>query len=152
MGPRVLTYAEVYGYRTRKPGAILGLPIIGRHWGYVGQTRRPAVRHLEHMTGRGRYNKGPANWADLDPERYVLFSLNHFPQWMLNGVELFFIFILLPVYNHKGNLGNPRRIRLVVARRHRYWRAKMRMRWTPTFRQFAFWALASMAFVIGVLR
>lgn len=118
-GPRWMMPGEVYAYRTRKPGAVLGLPLLGRHWGYVGQTRNPKARHGEHMNGGGRYGKPAANWSDLSPKRYVLFRLGHCPQWLLNLVELIVIRLLLPVYNDRMNRGNPRRITRRKAARQR---------------------------------
>jgi hypothetical protein len=100
----------VYVYRTRKPNALIGLPIVGRHFGYVGQSRNLKARHGEHLYGGGRYGKPPASWSDLKPKRYVLFKLPHCPQWLLDLMEFLFIRILFPVYNDKLNRGNPRRI------------------------------------------
>lgn len=109
----------VYGYRGRKPNALIGLPIIGRHWIYVGQSRNLRARHGEHMRGGGRYGRPPASWSDLAPKRYILFRLPHCPQWLLDLMEFLFIRLLFPVYNHKMNLGNPRRIPLKRAARMR---------------------------------
>lgn len=122
-------YGEVYAYRTRKPGALLGLPIVGRHWGYCGQTRRPDIRDREHRFGGGRYGKLPASWSDLDPTRYVIFRMNHCPQWLLNLVELAVIRALFPVYNDRMNRANPRRVPRHVAAAHRVTRDQGG--WTP---------------------
>jgi hypothetical protein len=117
--PRWTMYGEVYAYRTRKSHAVLGLPFLGWHWGYVGQTRNPKARHGEHLLGGGRYGKPAASWSDLRPRRYVIFKLRHCPQWILNLVELLAIRILCPVYNEKLNRANPRRISRRRALRHR---------------------------------
>jgi hypothetical protein len=118
-GPRWMMSGEVYAYRVRKSHAVLGLPFLGRHWGYVGQTRNPKARHGEHLYGGGRYGHLPAPWSDLKPQRYVLIRLKMCPQWLLNFLEFLAIRILCPVYNEKLNLGNPRRISRRRARRHR---------------------------------
>lgn len=119
LGPRWMMPGAVYAYRVRKSHALFGLPFIGRHWGYVGQTRNLTARDGEHLRGGGRYGKEPAPWSDLAPRRYILFRLKHCPQWLLNLMELIFIRILMPVYNEKLNRGNPRRISRRRARLHR---------------------------------
>lgn len=122
--PRWMMPGEVYAYRVNKPNAFLGLPFIGRHWGYVGQTRNPKARHGEHMDGGGRYGKGPAPWSDLRPKRYTLFKVSHCPQWILNLMERLAVYLLWPVYNDKMNRWNPRRISRIRAARHRYFRER----------------------------
>lgn len=117
--PRWTMPGAVYVYRTRKPGAILGLPLLGRHFAYVGQSRNLKARHREHLEGGGRYNCTPKPWADLDPKRYILFRMKHCPQWALDLVEWLVIQLLLPVYNDKMNRANPRRIPARVATRQR---------------------------------
>lgn len=114
-----MRYGEIYLYRVRKPGAILGLPVLGRHNGYIGQTRNPRARHGEHMNGGGRYGGPAAPWSDLAPRRYVLFRMTHCPQWLLNLAERVAIWALFPVYNDKMNRHNPRRISRPRARRQR---------------------------------
>lgn len=131
--PRWTMPGEVYAYRTRKPGALLGLPLIGRHWGYVGQTRNPKMRDREHLEGGGRYGAAPKDWADLEPRRYVLFRLKHCPQWVLDLAEVVAIRLLLPVYNVQHNRGNPRRVKPAVARAQRRGREMTRMSWSPHF-------------------
>lgn len=127
--PRWTMPGEVYAYRTRKPGALLGLPLLGRHWGYVGQTRNPKARHQEHLEGGGRYGCVPKDWADLEPRRYVLFRMRHCPQWVLDLVEVAVIRTFLPVYNVQHNRGNPRRIRPAVAHLQRLQRDRMGWSW-----------------------
>lgn len=121
----------IYVYRTRKPGALLGLPLIGRHNGYTGQTRNPKMRHIEHTEGGGRYNKPRANWSDLDPKRYLVFYLPMCPKWLLNLMELVAILVTWPVYNDRMNRWNPRRIPLKVAARQREIRDRSGVRWIP---------------------
>lgn len=130
VGPRWRTPGEVYAYRTRKAGAFLRVPVVSYHWGYVGQSRRPDIRHLEHTVGGGRYGKPPSSFSDLEPRRYVLFRMKRCPQWLLNGAEYFFIKVLLPVYNEKMNRGNPRRVSRKRAIRARA-RRDAGMKYTP---------------------
>jgi hypothetical protein len=147
--PRWTLPGEVYAYRTRKPGAIMGLPFLGRHWAYVGQTRNPKMRHREHLYGGGRYGRMPASWSDLKPKKYVLFRLRYCPQWMLSGVELFFILVLWPAYNHVGNKANPRRISIKRARRARIRRDVAGVLWMPVLTWMHFiWGLILFALFI----
>lgn len=105
----------VYVYRCRKPGAIFGWPLIGRHFAYVGETTSFRHRHLQHTVGGGRYGHQAQPWADLDPVCVLRIPLPPW-KWLLHAVETLFILILWPVYNHKKNLWNPRRIPMGVAR------------------------------------
>jgi len=112
----------VYVYRARKPGAVLGLPILGRHTAYVGQTRNLSMRHREHLHGGGRYGQEAKPWADLRPRRYVIFRMRRCPQWLLTTVEVTLIRLLWPVYNVQHNRPNPRRVtprRALLQRRSR---------------------------------
>lgn len=122
---------EVYAYWTRKPGAFWGFPVLGRHCGYVGQTRNPKARHREHLEGGGRYGCEAKPWADLAPKRHVLFRMKHCPQWVLDLVEWIFTKVLLPVYPVKMNRTNPRRISPAMARLQRAQRD--RVGWSLTF-------------------
>lgn len=105
----------VYVYRCRKPGAIFGWPLIGRHFAYVGETTSFHHRHLQHTVGGGRYGHHAQPWADLDPVCVLRIPLPPW-KWLLHLVETLFILLLWPVYNHKKNLWNPRRIPLQVAK------------------------------------
>jgi hypothetical protein len=103
--------AGVYVYRTRKPGAPFGLPIIGRHFAYVGQSKRLDIRHRQH-SGKplpwDRYASTGQPWSDLNP---VCYRLRLPPwRWLLLLVEALLIGLLWPVYNIKLNKHNPRRI------------------------------------------
>lgn len=129
MTPRWRLPGAVYVYRTRKPGALLGLPLLGRHTAYVGQTRNLSARHQEHMNGGGRYGQEAKPWADLSPRRYVVFRMRHCPQWVLNTVEVALIRLLCPVYNVAHNRGNPRRITPRRAKRQRL--SRNTIGWSP---------------------
>lgn len=107
---------EIYAYRTLKPHLAL---VFARHFGYVGQTRNPAARHVEHVHGGGRYGQIAKPWSDLDPVRYVIWHSNSVRDWRLNLAEWAAIKILFPVYNHTMNLTNPRRITLSRAKAQR---------------------------------
>ena len=104
------TTEVIYAYRTRKPGAVFGLPIIGRHWAYVGRTNDLQRRHLEHILGGGPYGAVPKLWADLEPKRYVICRRRRRREWRTHLLEWLFILLLLPVYNVSMNRRNPRRI------------------------------------------
>lgn len=149
--PRWMTYGEVYAYRTRKPWAPWGLPIIGRHWGYGGQTRNPAMRDREHTRGGGRYGKQAAPWSNLDPKRYVLFRLDRCPQWLLNLAERLVILVLMPVYNEKMNKHNPRRISRERARRQRYARDEFGRTyvWVMSVCRWVIWAALAALIVMA---
>jgi hypothetical protein len=123
--------AAIYVWRTRKPGAILGLPIIGRHFAYVGQSRNLAMRKREHLYGGGRYRQEAARWSDLEPKMYVLLKLPFCPQWLLNVLEVMFIQLLWPVYNDRFNRQNLRRISRRRSRNARTRREVTGQRWAP---------------------
>ena len=107
----------VYLYRCDKPGAIFGLPFIGRHNAYVGETGSFAHRHRQHTVGGGTYNSVAQPWADLNPKCYRL------PTWgwkpWLRFVETVVILLSWPVYNDAKNRWNPRRITLNMAKAQR---------------------------------
>lgn len=102
--------AGCYVWRTRKPHAPIGLPFIGRHFAYGGETGSRYHRDLQHIRGGGSYSTLPKPWSDLDPKPYPLpcfFPNNRrFRQFQ----EKLYIRLLLPVYNVEHNKGNPRRI------------------------------------------
>lgn len=114
-GQRMRRGGGWYVIRTRKPYAILGLPIIGRHFGYVGETNNHARRKGEHLHGSTRYREVvlPKPWADLDPKVYQ-FSLPDW-RWLRLSIEAFMIGLLCPVYNVKGQ--QPWNIRRITPRR-----------------------------------
>jgi hypothetical protein len=103
--------AGVYIYRTRKPGALLGWPVIGRHTAYVGQTKSFGHRHRQHIgkpLPHDPYASTGKPWADLGPRCYRI-PLPAW-RWLLWLVEWILIKMLLPVYNINHNKSNPRRI------------------------------------------
>lgn len=110
--------AGVYAFRTRRPGLFGRVPLLGRHWAYVGQSVHVRVRRHVHLHGSVKYNEMPKPWADLDPTWYFL-PLPFAPTFVLLAVETLGILLLWPVYNHQKNLWNPRRIPLKSARRQR---------------------------------
>lgn len=113
--PLFVRYGEVYVWRVNQAGRFRRL-FVPRHTGYIGQTRNPVARDAEHLLGGGRYGKPPAPWSDLDPVKYVIFRMEHCPQWLLDWVEVTAIKVLRPVYNHSHNHSNPRRVGLTAAR------------------------------------
>lgn len=144
----------VYAYRCNKPTAIWGLPIIGRHWAYGGMSWSFEIRHGEHIEGKGRYNKGPKPWADLNPKCYRVRLPNW--RWLRNHAETLLILLLWPVYNHQKNLWNPRRISLPMqyfqrrtrdaCNRHRWLKL---IAWVVTVRPHHILYVAVMAILIG---
>lgn len=107
----------VYIYRTRKPGAIFGLPIIGRHFAYVGETISFYHRGKQHLLGGGAYSVTQKSWSDLDPKCYYIPLLPW--KWLLRAVETITIGLTWPVYNIQKNRWNPRRITPQRARAQR---------------------------------
>jgi hypothetical protein len=108
----------VYVYRGRKPGARFNIPIISRHFIYVGETTSFGHRHVEHVQGGGKYGAVAKPWADLDPRVVMRIPLPPW-KWLLRSVETVLIGLTWPVYNHRKNQWNPRRIPLSVAHRQR---------------------------------
>jgi hypothetical protein len=114
----------VYVYRTRKPGAIFGLPIIGRHFAYAGESNNFGRRDREHLIGSNMYEFAVKRkpWCDLDPKCY------RFPlppwKWLLRSVETLLILLTWPVYNDRKNRWNPRRISIPVQHLQRKMRDK----------------------------
>jgi hypothetical protein len=112
-----------YVWRTRKPSAPWGLPFIGRHFGYVGETGSRFHRDPQHIEGGGTYSAVAKDWADLDPKCYPLPC--PFPRWKWTrkAMETLYIAILCPVYNvQKQPPWNVRRISSRRAARQRYTR------------------------------
>jgi hypothetical protein len=120
----------VYIIRTRKPSAPIGLPFIGRHVGYVGQTNSFDHRVRQHLYGGGKYMVKPKVWADLSPRVHYI----HLPNWkaLRLAVEVVLIWVLCPVYNvQRQPVYNVRRIRPKTATRHRAMRDRMPAAWMP---------------------
>jgi hypothetical protein len=134
----------VYAYRCRKPAARLSIPLLSRHWGYVGETLSFDLRHAQHLRGGGRHGTVAKSWADLDPRVYRL-PLPGW-KWLLRSVELLAILVLWPAYNVKGNRWNPRRIPLPAQRRQRA--ARDRRGWCTNFRPWHLVALTVAAFAL----
>lgn len=110
-----------YVWRTRKPHAVIGLPIVGRHVGYVGETNNRYFRDRQHKHGDSRYSARDAAWSDLEPKVYPLPCL--FPSNALarKTQETFWIWLLCPVYNEqKQPPYNVRRIRKHKAQQLRW--------------------------------
>lgn len=108
----------VYVYRARKPGARLNLPIISRHFVYVGETSSFRHRHEQHTVGGGAYNAVAKPWNDLDPRVVLRIALPNV-KWLRRSVETVLILLTAPVYNVAKNRWNPRRIPPLVAYRQR---------------------------------
>lgn len=86
----------VYVWRVRKPHAVFGLPFIGRHFGYLGQSSSFYHRDRQH---EGKDSRHPAaSWSDLEPRVYRLPCL--FPQWRWSRElsESAWTWLLCPVY------------------------------------------------------
>lgn len=129
----------VYVYRARKPSARLRIPLLSWHTAYVGETTSFYHRHLQHVGGWGTVESGgrkrvgavtPQPWSDLDPYVWFRIPLPRW-KWLLRSVETLAILLLWPVYNHKKNLWNPRRIPLHVAKSQRAMRD--RRGWSPSW-------------------
>lgn len=88
----------VYVIRMRKPGAIIGLPLVGRHFGYVGLTGSFKIRKKQHFEGDCWYNLDPKVWNDLDPSFYPVIPLPDW-KWLMEAVESIVIALTCPVYN-----------------------------------------------------
>lgn len=118
----------VYAYRTRKPAARLRIPLFSFHWGYVGETTSFAHRHAQHTQGGGTYGTTAKPWTDLDPRCVIRIPLPPW-KWLLRAVEQLLIVCLMPAYNHKGNLWNPRRVPLSAQQRQRWMRDRAGWCW-----------------------
>ncbi len=117
-----------YVWRTRKPGSFLGLPIIGRHTAYVGETSSRYHRDRQHEFGGGQWGAVAKSWSDLDPKVYPLPCLLPGWRWARKAQEKLWIFLLWPVYNDRWNRWNPRRITLRRAEQQRWARDRARAR------------------------
>jgi hypothetical protein len=101
----------VYVWRTRKPGAWFGWPIVGRHTAYVGQTSSFAHRRRQHLGTPAPWDAYATRgqpWSDLSPRCYEI-PLAPW-KWWRKLVEYVLTKILLPVYPVQYNKWNPRRI------------------------------------------
>jgi hypothetical protein len=109
-------------WRTRKPHAFLGLPVIGRHTAYVGETGSRYFRDRQHRYGDSRYQAAGKPWSDLKPKVYPLPCLFPASPTARKIQEKLWIWLLLPVYNVEWNTKNPRRITPMKAQQQRWWR------------------------------
>lgn len=102
----------VYVWRCDKPYALLGLPFIGRHFAYVGQSNSFRRRDREHLLGSTAYESVvlPKPWSDLRPKRHAVPILFPGWRWARERQEWLMIKMLMPVYNVQHNRTNPRRI------------------------------------------
>lgn len=97
----------LYVWRVDKPHALIGLPLIGRHFGYLGMTNSYYFRAQQHLAGSTKYGAAAARWSDLRPKCYKILPL---PDFILHGryrrritfaLETIAIWLLCPVYNDK---------------------------------------------------
>lgn len=153
MGSR--TRGGIYAIRCRKPSAFLGLPLIGRHWAYVGLTNSFYHRKNQHLLGDVVYGQAAKPWSDLAPRFYKLLPLPTWithkgalfsGRWTLELLETLFIWLLIPVYNvSKQAPYNLRRISLRSAQRQRWARQQSGIG-VNIGRALARWALAGVVF------
>lgn len=115
----------VYVYRGRKPFSWFNIPFLSRHFIYVGETVSFKLRHEQHTRGDTVRTTPQQPWADLDPRCVLRIPLPPW-KWLLRSVETVLIVLTWPVYNHKKNLWNPRRIPLSTAQHQRYLRDRGR--------------------------
>ncbi len=129
-----------------------GLLITGRHFAYVGETTSFRDRHGQHLGNIGsgaRFEQAGKPWADLEPRCVVRIPLPRW-KWLLRSTETLVMLLLWPVYNHKKNLWNPRRIPLVSARRQRFARERRNIGLSWNFRSAHVVALIALL-VLGVM-
>lgn len=94
----------LYIWRVRKPHAILGLPILGRHFGYAGMTNSYYHREGQHLRGSVTYGRTPAPWSDLEPRCYRIplprvILHGHYRRKITFALETLLIYATCPVYN-----------------------------------------------------
>lgn len=123
----IMARGGIYVIRTRKPSAVLGLPLLGRHTGYVGLTNSFVRRKKQHLEGDTRYAVSAKDWADLAPRFYAVIPLPDW-RWLLELVESIMIAVLCPVYNvAKQPPWNLRRITPKKAKAQRFARDQFGM-------------------------
>lgn len=140
--------AGVYVFRTRRPGLIGRIPLIGRHTAYVGESNAVELRRLAHVVGGGKFGAVAKPWADLKPTHYVI-PLPGAPKSVLRAVETLLILLLWPVYNHAKNQWNPRRIPLSTAKRQRAQRDDIRWSFNLRPAHVLLWVAAIMIMIIN---
>lgn len=112
--------AGCYAFRTRKPGAFWGWPLIGRHFAYVGQSGSRKRREGEHLRGSVHFKAQPKDWADLEPRFYRLPTLGGRYQVMRLIQEWLYSALLLPVYGTRPRI--PWNLRKVTTKRAQWQR------------------------------
>jgi hypothetical protein len=141
----------VYVYRTRKPASRLRVPLLSYHVGYVGETSSFYHRDQQHRYGLSAHGPCRAKpWADLIVSCYRIPLPNW--RWLRRAVEQVLIFALAPVYNHKGNLWNPRRVPLGEALRQRADRDAGHLVLNLRPVHLIFWLALGAAIVLAVTR
>lgn len=134
----------VYVIRTRKHTSKWNLPVVGRQFGYVGETTSFERRIDQHINGDPTRGTPAKPWADLDPR--VAFTIP-LPAWkpLLRTVETLVMFMVWPVYNIQKNRWNPRRIPKWEQHRQRAARnARSAPRW-------GFWVNPGWAVAVGLM-
>lgn len=140
-----------YGWRVRKPHAPLGLPVIGRRWGYVGQSSSRYHRDRQHLHGDSGYGAPGASWSDLEPKAYSLPCLFHGWRWARLAQEQLWIWLLCPAYNVQGQAPwNLRKISKARAQAQR-WARDERRREAPRRRMLVDFLVTSVRLVTGLL-
>jgi hypothetical protein len=97
----------LYVWRVDKPHALIGLPFIGRHFGYCGMTNSYYFREKQQLYGSEKYGTAAYSWSDLRPKRYKILPLpdsllksNHkVRRRLVKALETGLIKITCPVYN-----------------------------------------------------
>lgn len=96
----------LYVWRVNKPHAFIGLPFIGRHFGYAGMTNSYYWRGKQQLEGSEKYGTAAYSWSDLRPKRYriplpdSLLKSNHkIRRRLVRALETGLIGITCPVYN-----------------------------------------------------
>jgi hypothetical protein len=120
--------AGVYVIRALKPTARFKIPFLSYHFAYVGESNNIRLRLKQHFQGGGQFDAVAKPWSDREPRCVLRIPLPPW-KWLLRTVETLAILAVWPVYNHKKNLWNPRRIPLNLALTQRRLRDK-RM-WFP---------------------
>ena len=139
--------AGVYIFRTRRPGLFGRVPLIGRHFAYVGMSRRVRSRRLQHIFGSMQYNTPAKPWTDLKPT-WCYIPMPWAPKWILLSVETLVIALLWPVYNHQKNLWNPRRIPIYSAKRQRGSRDVVGWSFNMRWGHMVLWMIAVWFFIV----
>ena len=150
----------LYAWRVDKPHALIGLPFVGRHWGYGGMSNNYYLRGQQHLEGSTKYGAPRASWSDLRPKCYRILPLpdsllrsNHrLRRRFVRALETVMIWLLCPVYNDTQqppyNLRKISRAKAAAMRanRDRYGAAEKVMRAGV---RFAFWATVASLLMIG---